>query len=361
MKRLVYYISGHGFGHARRSAEIIRALLQRNRHLIVDVRTSAPRFIFESISDSRLRCYEFAIDRGIVERDPLNPDVPATLAGFQALLDRSEALIDGEVDFVRSKGASLLLADVPFLAGEVAARAGVPCIAVSNFTWDWILEPLAKSEADRELLEGIRRSYAKMSGLVRLPFGHENPQFQRIVDVPLVANRSRLSREQALARLELSSDGRSRILIGMRGGVSMKALRRAASANPRLLLVVPYDVESLRPGNILPVRFQESGVSFADLVAVSDVVLSKLGYGIVADCIAARTRLLWPRRNDFREDDLTASGSRAYIAHRELPAADFHAGDWSEHLEALLAQPMPEDAPRLDGPEVAAKVIDEWG
>jgi hypothetical protein len=95
-------------------------------------------------------------------------------------------------------------------------------------------------------------------------------------------------------------------------------------------------------------------------MSISDLVICKLGYGIVANCIAARTRLLWPRRNDFREDELTAAGSRRYIAHRELPTNDFYEGNWFHYIEALLAQPMPTQHARLDGPEVAARIISEW-
>lgn len=360
MRSFVYYISGHGFGHARRSAEIIRALLQRNADLTIHVRTSAPQFIFDAIVDERVQPYWSAVDSGVVELDPLNPDVPSTLAGFRTLLDRGESLIQVESDFLKSRHTTLVLADIPFLAGEIASRASVPCLAVSNFTWDWVLEPLVNSDADRELLGAVRRAYSRMSGLIRLPFGHDSPNFDRVVDVPLVASRSNRAREDVLTRLEILADPRPRVLIGMRGGISLDALRDAAAAGSHLLFINPHHVEVPLPDNVISGNFSEFGVSFADLMSISELVISKLGYGIVADCIAARTRLLWPRRNDFREDELTAAGSRRYIAHRELPTNDFYEGNWNDHIEALLAQPMPTEHARLDGPEVAAKIISDW-
>jgi hypothetical protein len=360
MRAFAYYISGHGFGHARRSAEIIRALLQRNPDVAIHIRTSAPQFIFDSIDDQRVQRYWSAVDAGVVERDPLSPDVPSTLAGFRTLLDRAGSLIRVESEFLKSRHTTLMLADVPFLAGEIASRAGVPCLAISNFTWDWILEPLVNSDGDCQLLGAVRRAYSLMSGLIRLPFGHDNPNFDRIVDVPLVASRSHRAREEVLTQLEILADPRPRVLIGIRGGVSLDALRDAAVAGSHLLFINPHQVEVPLPDNVISGNFGELGVSFADLMSISDLVISKLGYGIVADCVAARTRLLWPRRNDFREDQLTAAGSRRYIAHRELPTTDFYEGNWSEHIEALLAQPMPTEHPQLDGPEVAAQIISEW-
>jgi predicted glycosyltransferase len=39
-----------------------------------------------------------------------------------------------------------------------------------------------------------------------------------------------------------------------------------------------------------------SSLDFSDLLVVSDVVVSKLGCGTIAECIAAGTRLVWPPR-----------------------------------------------------------------
>ena len=43
----VFYISGHGFGHASRQTEIISALRAIRPNLRIVVRTSAPRWLFD--------------------------------------------------------------------------------------------------------------------------------------------------------------------------------------------------------------------------------------------------------------------------------------------------------------------------
>ena len=40
------------------------------------------------------------------------------------------------------------MADIPFLAGDIAAAAGIPIIAITNFTWDWIYEPYFNDRQD---------------------------------------------------------------------------------------------------------------------------------------------------------------------------------------------------------------------
>ena len=130
MPSIVYYVSGHGYGHARRSAEIIRALREVAPDVNVYVRTSAPADMFAGLAAGPVRPHE--IDAPVVERDALSIDWPATLGGATDLLRRRRAAVAREADAVRDVGPSVIVADVPFLAGEVAAALDVPCVAASN-------------------------------------------------------------------------------------------------------------------------------------------------------------------------------------------------------------------------------------
>ena len=77
-KALLYYISGHGFGHARRCAETLRVVAQRHPDLAIHVRTMADGSVFEGISANL--CYQrVPIDLGAVEIDAMNIDWPATI------------------------------------------------------------------------------------------------------------------------------------------------------------------------------------------------------------------------------------------------------------------------------------------
>src|SRR6185503_12078838 len=119
-----------------------------------------------------------AIDVPVVERDPLSVDWRATLGGAADLLRRRRVIVAQEVEAARELAPSLVVADVPFLAGDVAAALGVPCVAVSNFTWDWIYEPHRSAHADgAAVVRGVRSSYAQMAALLQLPFGHDTGVF----------------------------------------------------------------------------------------------------------------------------------------------------------------------------------------
>jgi hypothetical protein len=70
---IVFYISGHGFGHASRDIELIRAIRALRADARVIVRTSVPRWFFASIAD-QVELQAFEADTGVVQRDSLSLD-----------------------------------------------------------------------------------------------------------------------------------------------------------------------------------------------------------------------------------------------------------------------------------------------
>jgi len=356
---ILYYVSGHAYGHARRSAEVIRALRGRAPEVNVYVRTGAPAEMFHGLTAGPVR--PAAIDVPVVERDPLSVDWPATLAGAADLLRRRRVIVAQDVEAVRELAPSMVVADVPFLAGDVAAALGVPCVAVSNFTWDWIYEPHRSAHADgTAVIRGVRSSYAQTAALLQLPFGHDTDVFPQVIPMPLVARRATRDPGDVLRHLGLDpTDRRPRVLVGMRGGVTGETLERAAKgAADYLFLRLDRgdDTPAAGADNVRPVRL-DTTLDFSDLLGASDAAISKLGYGMIADSIAAGTRLVWPPREGFREDEVTRAEAPRFLRMTELPADDFRAGRWRAALDRAMALPEPAERMPLHGADACAALI----
>ncbi len=349
---LVYYVTGHGLGHATRAAAVLAALHRLRPELSLHVRTAAPAGPFSGLAG--VTVHPTDLDPGVVERDPLTPDPVATAARLRETLADREARLERETRFLRESGAALVAADATFLAGEAAARAGVPCVAVTNFTWDWIYAPMLAGERDGpELLEAVIAGYRRMQGLVHLPWGGETAHFPHVVEAPFIARPPGTPAEAV--RDALGADPRPHVLLGMRGGFDRAALARAAADAPDLRFVVPFDPEAVPPlpENVRPA----AGTPFTDLLHACDAVISKPGWGILNDCVTAGKALLWPPREGFREDAVSTADAARYTRLRPLSRQEYAAGRWGEALRALLAQPMPAERPRTDGAEVCAAAL----
>ena len=357
--QLLFYISGHGYGHATRASEVLRALADRQPRWRLHVRSNVPEHLFAGIDRLTFHRLPESLDPGVVEdADSLGIDVPATLDAIEGYHRRRASTVADEAAWLRAQRISLIVADFPPLAGEIAAECGVPCVGIGNFTWDWIYEPLIENGHRRFLQDELRDGYRKMRCWLKLPFSHEANRdlFPRVVDVPLVARRPRRPAHEVLQRLGIgAADGRPRVVLAMRGRIPPGARAAAASLNPDLLFLHFDPVGGGRPNEIGVALGPE--LSFPDVLHVSDVAISKFGYGIVSECVSARKRLLCPPRLDFREDEIFAREAPAQLRLATISQADFRAGRWSQPLRGLLDQPVIEPSLPLDGAEVCAREI----
>lgn len=356
MQSLLYYITGHGYGHALRSALVIRRMLALREDLHVHVRTGAPRGLFDSLSP-RVHYHHALLDPGSIERDALTIDWPASLAAVRQSIDQKDVIIARECSFIADHRIGLIVADIPFMAGYVAEAAKVHCWAVGNFTWDWIYQSQLADPLD-PILAFATAGYQKMTGLFRLPFPHETPQFKQVIDVPLIT--------AAATQRRRDPSRPPHILIAQRGGVMPQAIERAVRSCPDYQFIgwnILPTGEPAEPGQRLRLaslpnlRYIEPDgkISFNDVLAGCDVVLSKPGHGIVSDCIALGVGLLWPRRDYFREDDMLMRLSQPYLRSRPLSRDAFFTGNWRDDLLHLLSQPHPARALPINGAEVIAK------
>src|SRR5215213_8444801 len=167
MAAIAYYITGHGFGHARRSVEVVKELLRLRPDLQVYFRTTANPAIFEELPGEKIQLQRVELDPGAIERDLFTIDHEATIKAVREAMGRRKRVIASEMEFLKQQRIRLILCDIPFMAGDIAAAAGVPIIGITNFTWDWIYEPFSPSNFD---LKEIQNSYTKMPTLLKIPF-----------------------------------------------------------------------------------------------------------------------------------------------------------------------------------------------
>jgi predicted glycosyltransferase len=105
--------------------------------------------------------------------------------------------------------------------------------------------------------------------------------------------------------------------------------------------------------------FRRGMFRYEDLVAAVDVVMTKPGYGIIAECIAADRPMLYTSRGAFREYDLLVAEMRRYLRNEFISPDDLYAGNWLNALRKAVSQPPPPERIATDGAMVAAQTISE--
>jgi len=348
------YVSGHGYGHATRTAEVLRAVRALAPQLPIAVVTSAPERIFREAVGDPLVYRARAGDVGLAQRDALVIDEEATVQRWRAFEAGRSAWVREEADWLRREGAQAVLADIPPAAFEAGHAAGVPVIGVSNFSWDWIYAHVARRVPELgEAATRAREAYAHADLLLELPFAGDLSAFPRREPIPMVARPQRQAREETRRRLGLGEE--TAVLLSF-GGIGLPGFDPAVLAPLReyrfLLETERRDV----PANVLAVTarlLEDRQLVFLDLVGAADVVVTKPGYGVVTDCIAAGTRLVYTDRGDFPEYPIMVAEMPRYLATAYVKSEDLRAGRLGEAIRTVRAAPLP-PPPDVSGAEVAA-------
>lgn len=354
-RSIVYYITAHGYGHGVRSCDIIRALQARCPDAQLTIVSGLPEAFFRSRLEWRnvvLRVASF--DVGLVQKDGIRSDMAATVRALRNLRERHDTDLDTEIAFLRSTGAGVVVGDIPWLPFAAARRAGIPTIAVGNFSWDWIYEPFAERDAEwRPILEAIGRDYACADSLIQLPFAGFSAVFRSVEPVPLVAEPGRNRRAELAAALGIPVCARWYLLAFTALDWEPGALERLGRLRGTAFLMM--EPAAWTGPNLFPVSRRLC--SFSDLTASVDGVISKPGYGIVSDCIINRKPLVYTEREDFREYPVLVEAIRRYLRNALLPQARLYRGELGEAIEAVETSPEPTEVMPSGGAPIAAALI----
>ena len=100
-----------------------------------------------------------------------------------------------------------------------------------------------------------------------------------------------------------------------------------------------------------------NGLRYEDLVAACDVVATKPGYGIIAECIANQTAIMYTSRGRFAEYPVLVDQMPRYLRCRYLDHDDLFAGRWRGVLDRIMASPAPPERAATDGADAIARRI----
>ena len=366
MPSVVFYISGHGFGHTVRQNAIINALGRRLPTLELVISTSAPRRLFDQSVRVPFTFIERPNDTGVVQIDSVRLDERATIAlaseFYRTLRSRAEA----EAADLCARDARLVISDAPPLACAAATAAGIPSVVVANFTWDWIYEGYeSELGAAPDLLPVVRDAYSQACEGWRLPLHGGFATVPRVRDLPFVARHARADRSRDDVRRELSLPRDRPLALVSFGGYGVNGLTAAHFDCLDVVDLVMTEPAANIPSTRGPAHWiaEESiyarGLTYVDLVAAVDVVVTKPGYGIIADCVANHTAMLYTSRGRFVEYDVMVGEMPRFLRCEFVDLDSFLAGRWRQALLRLLDQPPPPEQPRTDGAHVVTDLIVE--
>lgn len=360
-RHIAYYVTAHGYGHGVRSCDILGALLAAHPGTKITVTTDLPESFLRSrlpSVDGRLVVRPGAFDVGMVQKDSIRVDVGATLDEALELLAERAELVDYEAEMLRGESADLAVADIPSIPIEAAAEAGIPAVAVGNFSWDWIYAPfIVRDPRWRPVIRMFEDGYRKAKLLLKLPFSPAMSIFPKHVEIPLLAKPGQPRRAE-LAKLTGADPAKRWVLLSFTTLAWDEAALREVEqlGNVEFFTVKPLDWPGRR--NIHGV--DRMAVGFSDVLASCDMVVTKPGYGILSDCVANAKPIVYAEREDFIEYPLLERELKRYLKNVHIPAAELYAGRLGPALAGIESAPAPREVMERGGAEKAAAILMGW-
>ncbi|KAJ3319126.1 hypothetical protein HDV06_006685 [Boothiomyces sp. JEL0866] len=339
---IVCYITGHGLGHATRCYAIIQELLKQGHR--VTVVTARELFIFNDLKSiyPYIQTRSSAIiDPGVIQSDAVTIDLEKT---WQAQADYHitvHKLIELESQWLQSIKPDICFLDATPYPAKACKKLRIPCMLVTNFTFDAILQHLANQSFHQDILEKIKDSYAECDGLLRLPGYIEMPVFDGhpqcksipnsnskfIVQTPLVVRKPRRTGNQVRKELGIPLDAKV-LLINFGAFQLTTNSKEPVELLPKGWIGITFN-KTLNLDRFIVI---DPSITFMpDIIECCDVVLGKCGYGVCSETLASRTPLLYVSRPQFIEEVglIKMMGDLAI----EMPLDKFQSGNWSSYVE----------------------------
>lgn len=301
MKTVAYYISDYGYGHASRSIAIIREMFRiyKGNLKVIICNSNALNFLKDSLSGLNIQYREVNTDVGyILKPDSIDIDKTKLKESYLEFIEDWNIKLLKEIDFLSTQEVDLVISDISPLPFIPSKDLGIPSVGVSNFTWYTAYRNLI----DEKYLTTFKKSYKSMDALYALE-GHKEPNWTtqnksfgfiaRTVDyyaVKMIKDRINPTGEKTIVFLGL----------GMNINVDIKNLK--IFEHPQYTFIVSANTSIVHP-NVY--RIPDNYIESQNYIAVSDVIISKAGWGTVSEALINDVQLVILNREYMNEDKNT--------------------------------------------------------
>ncbi len=352
MKHLLVDISAHGYGHIAQTAPVVNELARRIPGLRITLRSAAPTAFLKQRFHCEFRHIPAALDFGMAMVDAVEVDVARSLAAYREYHKDWGDKVARAADEMRALQPDLLFANVPYLSLAAAQAAKVPAVAMCCLNWADIYRHYAPDDTDsRAIHDQILAAYNSAEAFLKVRPTMPMPDLRNALEIESIAQLGHNQRGRIMVQCGVK--GGERLVLVAMGGIDYRLSLEHWPRLPGVRWLVP---QAWHVGREDMVGFESLGMSFSDVLASVDAVLTKPGYGTFAEAACASVPVLYVSRGEWPEQPYLVEWLQEFGVCREVTSEQLIRGDLSEALQQLWDQPMPE-APIAGGAVEAAVIL----
>lgn len=349
---LLVDISSHGYGHVSQTAAVLNELAKLIPALRLTVRTTAPLELLKQRIQCEFQYIPAAFDFGMKMANAVDVQIEESAAAYREFHADWQQKITREAQTIRQLKPDLLLANVPYLSLAAAHAAGVRAVGMCSLNWADIYQHYcADDAASRIIHEQMLEAYNCAEYFLKVQPAMEMASFGNSRSVQPIARIGTARRLSVASKCFLRA-GEKLVMMAM-GGMEFRLPVQSWPHIPGVRWIVPQSWGVRRDDTI---AFESLDLSFADVLASCDAVITKPGYGTFTETACAGVPVLYVARRDWPEEPCLVQWLRRNAACLEVERGVLQAGELANVLQQLWSLPLPHK-PLAAGAVEAAKFL----
>jgi hypothetical protein len=279
-------------GHTTRSVAIIRELIKEG--IQVTIRNSNIDYLNKSLPN--INTISGTTDVGpTIEKNGISINENKTLENIGKWINSIRLTSEKEHEIISKIKPNLIVSDISAMPFFAAHKAQINSVALSNFSWTDVLTGFSNKQMG--LLE---EAYGLSDLAIQLPLGTQMKSFKNKKQVGLVCKKSTDTRKVIREKLGLK-DLDICIFVNLSSHFTIKSK-------------IPSNVKIFSTG---------ACIEGQNIVAASDLVICKCGYGMISECLTNGTPFLYISDDNHLEqkaisDQLDVMGLENRITEKDL-------------------------------------------
>ncbi len=358
---LVVSISGHGFGHVAQTAPILNALHELRPQLHITVRSSVAASHLRSRIRAPFTHLQSRDDIGMVMSSPLDVDVEQSRAMYRAYHSDWDARVAEEARLLRELQADFVFSNVGYLPLAGARQAGIPGVALCSLNWADIYRHYCGDDA---ISRQIQSCYAGADAFLRTTPGMAMDELPNLIPVAPIAAIGTNRREELNHHLKLSKEEKL-VLVSMGGIASRLPVENwPGTEGVRYLVSAAWHTRpelNRKAGRTDVIIIESLPMNFSDLLASSDALICKPGYGSFVEAACCGVPVLYVARPGWPESSALIAWLQHHGLSREISHDALLQGEFSGTLEQIWCEPKPAAVVPSGVEEAACWIAEKMG
>lgn len=330
IKRIAYTISSHGYGHAARSAVVLKELAP---HFQFYVSSEIPADYFRRFVPE-LTFRKISLDTGCAQADFIAVNRPQSYLNLAQFLENEHSWCEKEIQWLEENEIDLLISDVPSVPLKAAKQVGIPAMVIANFNWHDIYSGFPEAPRYPELITTLRDHYAACDMQILPQLHLENNVVPRLETVGLLSLPGNDIRDELVEVLPDTAINRPLIFIYL-GQYDCSAIQwqKLEKMSDYFFLTRDEVPEGISCSNL---KVLDEKFAFPDLMASSQLVVTKAGYSTLATAFSHNKPVVTCERPGFKEFEAVQACLTDFGIGEILASEPFYNLDWQESIKKAL-------------------------